>query len=346
MQPLAPTSRDAPAVIILNDTRVDRHHGCSSVMQVLEKGLVEAGFRIAATVPAHSDWAKDAGFQAALPSAQMLVINGEGTLHHDRPAGLRLLQAGKIAHERGLVTALVNAGWEANGEKYVKAVRDFDLISLRDSRSAEALRSEDVECRVVPDLSLCTPAPSETAHRSGVAFTDSVSPDATLALEALRRASAGKVLSIHNRDPSRESSWRFLRSGFGRQDLRKPSRVLTLLGARHAQWKNATPNAHDFLKRIAELELLVSGRFHACTLAMVMRTPFIAYGSNSSKIEALVEDSGVAGWRVNADLASSLSSELARDGWSKREQEAIAQYIEGARAKASHLFRDLGRMTA
>jgi hypothetical protein len=342
----SPPSRELPAAIILNDTRVDRHHGCSSVMRTLEAGLATAGFRIAATVPAHSDWAQDAGFQAALPSAQLLVINGEGTLHHDRPAGLRLLQAGRHAREHGLATALVNAGWEANGAAYGDAVRGFDLVSARDSRSAEALRAVGIDCRVVPDLSLCSPAPPEPARRAGIACTDSVDPDVTLALDALRRAAAADVLSIHDFDPARDPSWGFLRAVVGRRDLAHPARALALLRARRAQWRSSAPGTDAFLRRIAGYELLVSGRFHACTLALVAGTPFVAAGTNSHKIHALIEDSGVAAWRGRAQLSPDGLREAARQGWSPDEKAAVARFVCQARDGAAELFRDIGTLAA
>lgn len=344
MQPQEKPSRDAPAVIILNDTRVDRHHGCSSVMRVLEAGLADAGFRIAATVPAHTDWEKDAGFHAALPTAQMLVVNGEGTLHHDRPAGLRLLQAGRFARERGIGSALVNAGWEANGKAYVEAARDFSLVSARDSRSAAALRSEGVACRVVPDLSLCTIPPSAVSDRDGIAFTDSVEPKVTLALDALRRKLGGEVLSIHEFDPQQDMSWRFLRAGLSRADLVHPLRIRGLLRARRAQWLSATCEIERFLRKLAGLDLLVSGRFHACTLALVVGTPFIATGSNTGKIAALVADAGLDGSRcTELPKPESIANARAK-GWSDEERKSLVNYLRRARDEAADLFGALVRL--
>lgn len=344
MQDRAAPPPGTPAAIILNDTRVDRHHGCSSVMQALEAGLASAGMHVAATVPAHSDWARDPGFQAALPKAQLLVVNGEGTLHHDRPAGLRLLQAARHARQHGLATALVNAGWEANGAEYAAAVRDFDLVSARDSRSAAALRAIGVECRVVPDLSLCTAPPVAAARRECIAYTDSVDADVARVLDALRRKTAGRVLSIHDLDPKSGRAWPFLRAVVGRPDLVHPARLAALIRARHAQWKNAAPGVDEFLRRLSRLELLVSGRFHACTLALVAGTPFVAAGSNSQKIEALVEDAGLAAWRCGGVLSAEVIRVAAASGWRPEEQASIASYLAGARSRATALFGELGTL--
>jgi hypothetical protein len=346
MQDRAAPPPGTPAAIILNDTRVDRHHGCSSVMQALEAGLASAGIHVAATVPAHSDWARDPGFQSALPKAQLLVVNGEGTLHHDRPAGLRLLQAARHARQHGLATALVNAGWEANGAEYAATVRDFDLVSARDSRSAAALRAIGVDCRVVPDLSLCTPPPAASMVRSGVAYTDSVDPSVTLVLDALRRRSNGLAASIHDVHPTRAAlDWRFLRAAVGKREMVHPFRAITLLRARQAQWRSAVSGVTSFMRRLAEIEFLVSGRFHACTLAMVTRTPFIAFGSNTGKVQSLLEDAGLEAWRCAVWQTSSDVASARERGWSDQERVALDSYTFLARESAGSLFKQLASLS-
>jgi len=92
------------------------------------------------------------------------------------------------------------------------------------------------------------------------------------------------------------------------------------------------------------LRLLVSGRFHACTLALLARTPFVAVPSNSHKIEALVEDAGLAAWRV-APSPDAIDVAAAADaGWSPAEADAIEAYLADGRARTDALFAELGRL--
>lgn len=332
-------------VIVLNDTRGDRHFGCTAVMRALEAGLSGVGLRVALSLGTHVDWRNHAGFERALRSAQLVVVNGEGTLHHDRPAGLRLLEVAAAARAAGVPSALVNAGWQSNGEAYARAARDFDLVSARDSRSAAELRAAGIACRVVPDLSLCSPAPAAQA-RDGIGVADSVDRDVALSLSALRRTLRATVVSIHERPQGAVGRLRFLREILGKQDLPHPATLLRRLSARREQLAGSGGALEGFLDQLAGLSLLVSGRFHACTLALVAGTPFVAAGTNSHKIQALVEDAGLAAWRANPDLSPQAVREVARQGWSTGEREAATDYVAGARAGARALFDDLGRLAA
>lgn len=332
-------------VIVLNDTRGDRHFGCTAVMRALEAGLAGAGLEVVLSLGTHVDWQSHAGFGRALKSAQLVVVNGEGTLHHDRPVGLRLLEVAAAARAAGVPSALVNAGWQANGEAYAHAARAFDLVSARDSLSAAELRAAGIHCRVVPDLSLNTAAPPAEA-RAGIGVTDSVDSEVALSLARLRRTLGAATVSIHERPRGFRGRWRFQRDILGKRDLARPVGAWRRLSARREQLGASGDSLEGFVTGLASLALLVSGRFHACTLALVAGTPFIAAGTNSHKISALVQDVGLADWR-NGPLPDPPGlAEVARAGWSAAEREAAADYVAQARQQAQALFRDLGQLAA
>jgi hypothetical protein len=331
----------ARTAVVLNDTRVDAHHGCTRVMRALQRLLAGAGFDVAAFAPAHADWRGDARVLRALESARLVVVNGEGTLHHDRPAGAALLAAPAFARARGIPSVLLNALWQDNGASAIAAVRGFDRVVVRDGRSAAQLLAAGVACTVVPDLSLYESfeAPA-AAKRAGVGATDSVDRDDALALEALRRRHGGVPVPIQA--PRGRARW--LRAGLARSDLRAPATLVARLRERDAHWRARSVDDAAFLARLASLRLLVSGRFHACTLALLARTPFVAAPSNSHKIEALVEDAGLAPWRVAPSVAAIDVGRALAAGWEAHEPAAVAAYVARARAGADALFADLARL--
>ncbi len=152
-----------PAAVILNDTSTRYHHGCARVMRLLTAGLENAGLTITRRIPARADWTRDAAALAALRAAQVIVINGEGTLHDGAPAGERLLSVLDAAP--GVPVALVNALWENNPPAWDDALRRMALVSARDSRSAAAM-SAAAPTRWLPDLSLSAPANTAPTQRA------------------------------------------------------------------------------------------------------------------------------------------------------------------------------------
>jgi len=332
-------------VIVLNDTRADQHFGCTAVMRALEAGLGNAGLQVALSLGTHVDWRRDARFARAIASASLIVVNGEGTLHHDRPAGLRLLEVAAHARTAGVPSALINAGWQANGEAYASAVRSFDLVSARDSHSAAELRATGVECRVVPDLSLCTANP-DTSARSGIGVTDSVDRDVALSLSRLRSTLKATTVSIHERPRGFRAAWRFHRDILDKRDLVQPLGAWRRLAARREQFAASGESLEGFVGGLADLALVVSGRFHACTLALVAGTPFLGAGTNSHKISALVEDAGLEAWRADFVRDAKAVFDAARIGWSDSERHAVASYVRQARESAHVLFSDLRQLAA
>lgn len=339
------------SILVLNDTRVDRHHGCYAVMAAIGALLERNALGPVRYWPAHTEWRGSAEFDAALAAARLVVINGEGTIHHDRPAGRRLLEAGARARDTGVPVALINTGWEANGPDFVAMLDHFDLLAARDSRSAARMAEGGAEVRVVPDLSLwharANMPQTVAGTRAGIGFTDNVDRFKSLALERLRRACGGETLVIGHGTAGFGGWAGFLREGIGlREDIRHPARLAGLVALRHRLWRAGLPATDAFLARIARLELLVSGRFHACTLALATGTPVIAQSSNTGKIAALFHDAGLDQWRGEVTLDRVSVQEARARRWSEAERAALDAYLAGAVTAAEGLFVDLARLVA
>jgi polysaccharide pyruvyl transferase WcaK-like protein len=110
---------------------------------------------------------------------------------------------------------------------------------------------------------------------------------------------------------------------------------------RHKIHSNSTEDTLRFLEQLSRLRLLVSGRFHACTLALITDTPFVAMASNTKKIESFIKDVGLESWRSEIELRPGDIHEAMERGWSGQERESISEYLAHARQSTETLFRDL-----
>src|SRR3546814_15358610 len=61
-------------------------------MRRIEENLRCRGISITAVSPVRHDWEGDASFLKAMAACDIIVINGEGTLHHGAPHGEILLK--------------------------------------------------------------------------------------------------------------------------------------------------------------------------------------------------------------------------------------------------------------
>lgn len=319
--------------VILNDTSTRYHHGCARVMRLLVEGLERHGLTITARSPARHDWASDAGFLDAMRAAHVIVVNGEGTLHHGRSAGARLLDLGGHAARGNTPLALVNALWQDNPESWSVPLSRFDLIAARDSASARSIsEAKGHEVRWLPDLSLSAPADTGPAHRHGVIVGDSVK-------SAPRRALGRAATRLTNTTlvPTKT-----LTSGAWRFAAARAALAATWYGRLGLPALEMPVNEIAYLDRVARAELHLTGRFHAVCFSMLTETPFLALGSNASKIERLLADAELGPSRLVH--AEALDPPPATAPFTEAELTAIRGFREMAQARAETLFADIAAL--
>ncbi|MBR9651245.1 polysaccharide pyruvyl transferase family protein [Thalassovita aquimarina] len=325
--------------VILNDTSTRYHHGCARVVRLLLDGLRREDVTVLARSAARNDWERDADFLSALERADLVVINGEGTLHHGAAAGERLLKIADFVPAQGKKLALINAMYDQNPPQWAELLNRFDILSARDSDSA-AQMSAAVGRPVdwLPDLSLSAPAEISAQPRSGVIIGDSVRIERRRALaRAAHRFSGATYIPT--------------------KTLRHPVWHLPVLGSVLKSALYALYNGYptlrrprfemprdeaEYLRLIAGAELHITGRFHAVCLSLLTRTPFLAVTSTSGKIEKLLTDLGLGTQRVISDTdLLRMDSDPAAHAFSPQELAQIDSALADATQRAAALIREL-----
>jgi hypothetical protein len=121
-------------VVIYNDTFKDTrpHFGCDLVMSTYSEQLDRVGIELLGTVSM-----KDKSCTAKiLEKADLVIVNGEGSFHHNRRNDLA-----KVSHM--FPSILINTVFESNNVDLSK----FKFISARESTSAS-----NIGCEVIPDI--------------------------------------------------------------------------------------------------------------------------------------------------------------------------------------------------
>ncbi|MFT5629392.1 MAG: hypothetical protein ACI9HB_000553 [Gammaproteobacteria bacterium] len=308
-----------PRVVLVNDTDVDGHHfGCARVMSVIRSNLQARGITPAGSVQVALNWRDN--HADLIGSADILVIDGEGTLHHGSRKGRWLLEAAQSVKARGGKTALINALWQDNPDDWTNLVKDIDILACRDSRSADLLStSTGRKVRLMGDLSMAGEMLGTTAPRSGIVFGDSVHANVTKLLASKAAAQPDAVLVPVT------SSLKFISPSL--HGLRRTARRI-YAKHRQNQFLAQNPSAKfvstqaEYVGLIAQKALSVTGRFHAVCLAIATQTPFVAISSNSWKIEALLDDIGLNPERV-VPQESLTDCDLSPENWAFSAQESI-----------------------
>lgn len=141
--------------ILFNDTSA-YHKGCSHVVRYIHEELTSCGHEVWASVPS-ADLRKgiaDKELNMLINRSDIVVVNGEGTMHHDAPAARFILKILSRALEYKKQVFLINTVWqEMTLNKSEIKVLQNTYISVRECLSQEALKKDGIESEVHLDLS-------------------------------------------------------------------------------------------------------------------------------------------------------------------------------------------------
>ena len=257
-------------VLLANDTGQVAHAGCQAVSDGHARLLGRAGHRVIHRVfrnelkvhAAKTDQEivanieSDEPLMARIASVDAVVVNGEGTIHHG--AGRDLLGLIAAAQKAGKPTLLVNAVFQ-EVEGFDEALRRLDDFVVREPRSQAYAKSRGFNARVVPDSYFA--ARFDGPGKEGFAGRD-------------------VITDFH---PARTDVAAVLRTYAEEQQAKS----LPLRGSETMQTWSGLPET------IRHSRALITGRHHGVCLAIVARVPFVALGSNTYKIEGMLETLGL-----------------------------------------------------
>ncbi|NOT24475.1 MAG: polysaccharide pyruvyl transferase family protein [Acidobacteria bacterium] len=346
----------ARRALILNFTADTYHWGCFGTATEVYDSLVERGYSVATMSvhqthgftpsPATFDEMNDPAFRRsacdanpiltdALREADVVVVNGEGTLHRSHPAPRNLLFLMHLArHHFGKPVHLINHSFFPSGSTDASAELDpmyravavglarvvpREALSLGVHRrlGIEAVQGFDCLPRFIARhrerLTLTRNHRGPLLLSGGVNFTPDTSRQISRAAAGCREPGQRVVyLTGARSQPAREDTAIY---GFMKADI--PD--LECFDA-------ATMN--DWLDAIASAQCLVSGRFHHTLAAAMLGTPAAAFPSNTPKLQAACEMLG-----LNAPLTFDDPETDAR----------LVQFVESARSGHARVITDATR---
>ena len=276
-----------PKVFLINDTSQEGHHGCTLVMRHLNRLLSE--HRIQRTGRVRSGrYAKDYHPQAAR-EADVILVNGEGTLHHNGPQVHALFDClQKAARESGAPVWVLNTLLQELSPPHYDLLRSCAQVVCRESASLSDARAHGIHQAVLcPDLTFLRNGEADSAENpsSDVLVTDSVDRDVTLGLYAASRQMRARFLPFLAQGPS----------AF-RQTAHRCFHLLHRMGlpVRTDRWvRGCTENLSDCLRKIRGARTMVSGRFHATCLGLRYGIPTLSVAHPVHKIRGLLQDVGM-----------------------------------------------------
>ena len=332
-----------PSVVVLGDTRGLYHHGCEAVLSGLSDGLASVGLPIDQTVQ-ELDWERE---RDLCLEAELLVVNGEGSLHHDRDSVEQVLRLGEARASLGRKTVLINSSWFANSPDHTARLATFSLVAARDSRSASEMATGGAQTIWAPDLAIRTAQAFATPTRGlGVLVGDSTRPGLTTQLGDLAKRQGWPRISILK--PAIEA-----KPGAKAAKIRRRYRWARALGPlgralvseRYRSHLDGLPDIASYAKALSAHAGVVTGRFHTVCFCIGLGIPFLAIASNIPKIEDLIRDAGLDPAQRIIEPEKLADVQSVPD-FSPAERTALESFLTQAEARYQTLFASIARVAA
>jgi hypothetical protein len=187
---------------------------------------------------------------------EVLVVNGEGSMHHGAPTFWLKMDAIEHASAIGKKVHLVNSIWQDNPSDFDETLRGLAEVSVREVMSARDLcERHGIFAKVAPDFSYFAPI-----RRSWFA-----------------RNWSGRVVTSEYRK-TETGKWTRLDQG--------PLAKAPVANLKKMSWSR-------LVNSLEGAKLFVTGRHHGVYAACKAEVPFLAYSGNSHKIEGLIASAGV-----------------------------------------------------
>ncbi len=252
--------------------------------------------------------------------ADLVVVNGEGSLHHQFPRALALMALLRVFSKR-VAVHLVNStlqGVQASLWQFVS--QELAGVHVRDSRSAAFVREQGQEPLLTPDLALFElEVPPVISATSSIARRVLLTSGVLVTREGLHAQL--EVLRHQEFEPV------YLCIGDGGEE-----KIVREVCGEETPVVAAGPLGPSGVMRLAsEFPLAVSGRHHINLFLATAGVPFVPLPSNTWKIEATLKDLGYP--RQPSANAKELGQAVG-ETWTQRESWAEAARAMGERGLA------------
>lgn len=327
--------------VLLNDTSYENHHGCNIVIKNIKAKLAQRDIDLIATNPIGKEWQTNTLFLKALSLCDIVLINAEGTIHHDSPYALSLLQIVTFTNKP---TVLLNMTYQNNSHLFADLVKSFTKVYVRESLSQAELSKYAIDVPVVPDMTFASSYIFANTRTFDICMTDSHDIQFSQRLHSIAKKQHFcflPIISPYLKYSTIKGFVKKIKYGLIIR-FRKYIQTMTSIPYSYLRYTHVLPEK-NFIQKIGESHCLVSARFHALCIAMQTMTPFLILKSNTHKIEGLLSDAKITSTRI-IDL-NTLEDALQKPLiLTEEEQTHIRNYLADAQRKIDTMFDEIASL--
>ena len=280
-------------ILLVNDTSLVCHHGCSLLMQCIYDLFKKNEIIIKDQIYFEENCTE---YLKNKIDFDLILINGEGTIHGNKNSDSKkvneIFEFIKIIKKNYKIPVVIfNSTISSLKKNQIKILKRVDKIYVRESYSYDYLKINEIKSMIVPDLLSLLEFKNKRIGNQ-IIVNDSSLKNNTPKLKKFSRLENYIYIPIlYN------NYLRYLRYFICKILSIHEFKFITKL---YLITKNKYVLA--FLNKIDKSKFLITGRFHAIFIALAYMRPFYTFESDTYKIRGLMNMIGISDRIINIDL--------------------------------------------
>ena len=318
-------------ILLVNDTSLICHHGCTLLMQSIYKFFNKKKFNIKNKIYLEENCLD---FLDNISDYDLILINGEGIIHGKKNSDMNKVNEilnfiKKIKSKHNLPIVIFNSTISSLKSYQIEALRLVDKIYVREKFSHIYLKNKKIKSTILPDL-LSLLLIKNKKNDNHILVTDSSIQKTTKKLLEYANFKNYKFIPIlYN------NYLRFLRFFIFKFILKIKINFLVnfFLYLKSLYLKK-------ILKVLAKSEFIITGRFHGVFICIALMKPFYTFQSDTYKIQGLMEMIGISHRIIDIKKINRLK--LSK--FNKSEITKIKKFQKKSKKKFTQFFNDLNNL--
>ena len=290
-------------------------------MENLRGLLNQADVKIIWTWPVGKDWRKHKSQLLKKEKVDLILVNGEGTIHHSatRKHARALSEFAAFAKQvLKTPSVLINATLYKNEAHAYQQLKHYQNIFVRDRESLIELNQNGLSGEYVPDLTFAKHLSVEIQpSKKGIVVDTALKHE----IPKLKSFCLDNELDFTSMVVARPTNENFFKSP-------RPFVKSIYKWLLHDRKRSTKPI--DYIKQLKQYHVVVTGRYHTVTMCIKHQIPFVAIESNTPKISNLLQDCYGSTNRV-IDFKDLYTVDLTRfQTFTKQEEESGKEFCKFA----------------
>lgn len=229
-----------------------------------------------------------------IDTSDLILINMEGTIHHNSIGGLVLLALAYYSKKKEKKVALVNGSYQAMDARVTKKVlSEVDFISVRETKSLKYLIGQNIMAFLIPDFAFRADINSDKKQIQNYELNDDLNEKKCLYTVGVLGVYPNQVNGI-NISTIKKHITDIKRLGYEPYYLKIEEKELEIekelrnIGVDIISYDQGV-NYTNIGTVLNSFDLLITGRYHIGIFGLMNKVPTFFLKSNTFKIEGLLD---------------------------------------------------------